>query len=228
MRPSVSIQASPVPQPLPSRSRTPHRTVRPSLPGLAVMVTAIPGSNPRAVAADVITVLAAQARMDVLEEQIHVVTLQSGGAASPELVVEEIEDEVRLQLVAYQTHVAQERTIAEIELACGDQIVLGHAESRGSGASPELLGHACLDAVEKLCHGRVTLRMLSFQRVQTGDREVVLAVVQESMGRTELVHVGAAVVGADMGRAAAYAALDAINRRLGRILTLPPTDYEVR
>jgi hypothetical protein len=195
---------------------------------LAVMVTAIPGSNPRAVAADVITVLAAQARMDVLEEQIHVVTLDPGSADAPELVAEEVEDESRLQLVAYQTHVAQERTIAEIELACGDQIVLGHAESRGAGASPELLGQACLDAIEKLCHGRVTLRMLSFQRVQAGDRELALVVVQESMGRTELVHVGAAAVSAEVGRAAAYAALDAMNRRLGRILTDPPSDYEVR
>ncbi len=195
---------------------------------LAVMITAVPGSNARAVAADVITLLAAQARLDVLEDQIHVVTLDATAAGSPELVVEEIEDEARLQLVAYQTHVAQERTIAEIELACSDRIVLGHAESRGSGGSPELLGHACLDAIEKLCHGRVTLRMLSFQTVQAGERRVALAVVQETMGRNELVHVGAAAISADVGRAAAYAALDALNRRLGRILAQPPTDYEVR
>jgi len=198
---------------------------------VAVMVTAIPGSNPRAVAADVITVLGAQARIDVLEDQIRVVPLDASAADAPEassLVVEEIENEARLHLVAYQTHVAQERTIAEIELACGDEIVVGHAESRGASASPALLGEACLDAIEKICHGRVTLRMMSFQRVQTGDREIALVVVQESSGRNELVHVGAAAVSADVGRAAAYAALDAMNRRLGRILSQPPADYEVR
>ena len=200
----------------------------PSGAPLVVMVTAVPGTNPRALAADVITVLAAQARLDVLEDQIRVVTLDAQAARAPDAVLEEIEDEVRLQLVAYQTHVAQERTVAEIELACGDQILLGHAESRGAGTCPELLGDACLDAVEKLCHGRVTLRMRSFQRVHAGDREVVVVVVEETMGRTQLVHVGASVTAGDLGRAAAYAALDAVNRRLGRILTHPPSDYEVR
>ncbi len=195
---------------------------------LAVMVTAIPGSNARAVAADVITVLAAQARLDVLEDQIHVVTLDAQAAGAPEAVVEEIENEARLQLVAYQTHVAQERTLAEIELAWGDEILLGQAESRGAGSCPELLGEACLDAVEKLCHGRVTFRLRAFERVRTADRDVALVVVEETIGRTALVHVGAAALGEDVGRAAAYAALDAVNRRLGRILTHPPTDYEVR
>ena len=195
---------------------------------VAVMVTARPGSNPAAVRADVITVLGAQARLDVLEEQIHVAVLEAPPAEPEPLVaVEEIESEGRARLVSFRTSVSEERSRAEVELAHDGRNVRGQAESHGAGESPELLARACLDAVEKLCHGRVALRLAGFHRTVVGTTEVVCVLVQETRGRSERVLVGAVRAGSDPARAAASAALDSLNRRLGRILVGPPVDYEI-
>ncbi len=75
--------------------------------------------------------------------------------------------------------------------------------------------------------GPSALRVAGFQRTLVGTTEVVCVVVQETRGRSERLHVGAAPAGADPARAAAYAALDSVNRRLGRILAGPASDYEI-
>lgn len=211
---------------------------------VAVMVTAAADSNPQEVRADVITVLGARARLDVLEEQIHVAVLAEAAAerdqpedvvepveelSEPvnELVVEEIEAEGRLRLLSFATRVGEERTLAEAELAHGTRVALGRAESRGAGEAPELLASACLDAVEKLSHGRAVLRVVAYQRTTVGSQDVVCVLVQEANGRDERHLVGAARVTGDVGRALAYAALDGVNRRIGSIFAAPPSDYEI-
>ncbi|UCE01457.1 MAG: hypothetical protein JSW67_09175 [Candidatus Latescibacterota bacterium] len=191
---------------------------------VAIMVTAVPGSNAQEVRADVITVLGAQARLDVLEEQIHVAVLEE---PAEELVVEEIEAEARLRLLSHSTRVGEERSQAEVELAHGSRVARGRAKSRGPGEAPELLASACLDAAENLCHGRVVFRLVGFRLTTVGAEDVVCVLVQETRGRDERHLVGTARVSTDVSRAAAYAALDAVNRRLGRILADPPTDYEI-
>ncbi len=199
---------------------------------VAVLITAAPGSNAKAVLADVITVLGAEAGLDVLEDQVHVVVLEEPEAPhaaedSAELVVEPLEREGRLRLLSYSTHVREERTTAQVELGLDRELAWGEAESRGAGEVPELLGRACLDAIEKLCHGRVALRLLGMRRATVGSTETVVVVVQETWGRTQRLHVGAARIGDDFARAAAYAALDSMNRRLGRLLVSPPVDYDI-
>ncbi|MFQ5600631.1 MAG: hypothetical protein ACE5G2_08755 [Candidatus Krumholzibacteriia bacterium] len=194
---------------------------------VVVMVTAVPGSIREEVLADVITVLGAQARLDVVEDQVRVVVLDKQPSEISDVVLEELEHESRARLVSYNTRVTDERSLAEAEVAHGARVALGRAEVRGAGTSPELLASACLDAVEKLCHGRVTLRLAGFQRTAVGGEDVVCVLVQETEGRTERLHVGAARVAGDASRAGAYAALDSMNRRLGRILAGPPQDYEI-
>ncbi|HZM15958.1 MAG TPA: hypothetical protein VFE28_08155 [Candidatus Krumholzibacteria bacterium] len=231
---------------------------------VAVLVTAAPGSNPQAVLADVITVLGAQAGLDVLDDQVHVVVLPGAGEqplpeveplagpdlapetlpelevvpetvpefeAVPEaasaLAVEPLESEGRLRLVAYGLQVSESRSTAQVELALAALTVRGEAQGHGAGETPELLAQACLDAVERICHGRVTLRLAGFRRVVVGGVELVGVVVQESWGREERLQTGAARISDDVGRAGAYAVLDSLNRRLGRILAAPPLDYQI-
>jgi len=198
---------------------------------VAVLITAAPGSNAKAVLADVITVLGAEAGLDVLEDQVHVVVLEE--QPSPEAehaadwTVEPLEREGRLRLLSYSTHVREERTAAQVELGLDREVAFGEAQSRGAGEVPELLGRACLDAIERFGHGRVALRLMSLRRATVGSIEAVIVVVQETWGREERLHVGAARIGDDFARSVAYAVLDSMNRRLGRILASAPEDYEI-
>jgi len=209
---------------------------------VAVLVTARPGSQAGAVLADVLTVLGAQAGLDVLDDQVHVAVLEERaevaepGLAAPDtaddagapLLVETLEQEGRVRLLSYSTHVAEERTRTQVELALGDRPFWGEAESRGAGEVPELLAEACLDALERLCHGRVSLRLAGWKRTVLGATEVVGVLVQESWGRESRWLTGSAIVGDDLSRATTHAVLDSMNRRLGRILATPPLDFEIR
>jgi hypothetical protein len=146
----------------------------------------------------------------------------------PEVILEELEQEGRVRLLAYNVRVSDEATIAEVELQLGDRTALGQAEARGAGMAPELLARACLDALERLLHGRVALRLAGFKPTQVAGEDIVCVLVQEAESRSERLLVGAARLGGDAARAGAYAALDALNRRIGRILASPPRDIEIR
>jgi hypothetical protein len=176
------------------------------------------------VRADVVAVLATEFGIDVLEEQVHV-------EPAPEdvhpAVLEELEIEGRPRLVAVRAEISEESTQVEVELALGSETALGRASARGAARAPELLAEACLEALERLCAGRVAFRLVAVRREGVGPAEVVTAVVQEIDGREVRLHVGAARLEDDIGRAAAYATLQSLNRRFGRILALPPRQYRV-
>jgi len=135
--------------------------------------------------------------------------------------LEELEVEGRIRLLAYQVRVSDVSANAEVELELGTQVTRGVAQARGGAPAIDLLAQACLDALERLCHGRVALRLAGVQRTMLPTGEVVCVAVQEIAGRTSRVHTGIAPAGDDLARATAYAALHAVNRRFGRILTGP-------
>ena len=210
----------------------------------AVHVTAAAGASPAGVAADVVTVLAAEAGLDVDPGLVHVAVLPAGlpplgaGAPSPaetrpeppapaQVQLEELEQEVRPRILALNLMVTEERSLAEVELAQGSLSALGRAESRGAGTAPELMAQACLDALEKISGARVALRLVAWKLFGLGPAQVCCVLVQESEGRGERLLVGAAPVHGDPSRASAYAALDAVNRRLGRILVGPTPHYDI-
>lgn len=206
---------------------------------LAVHVTTHGARDAAAVLADVLTVLAAEAQLDVQPEEVHVVPLAApeaqAAAAAPEPELEVLADEeleplevdTRARLVAVRTSSDDERSSVEAELALGDRSAVGHAESRGPGAAPDLLAQACLDALEKLVAARVVWRLAGMRRIAVGAASVVCVAVRESDGREERTLVGAARCDGDTARAAAYAALAAVNRRLGRILAAPPRQFRI-
>jgi len=210
----------------------------------AVHVTATPGASPAGLLADVVTVLVAQAGLEIDPGLVHVVVLPSGasahegaapwvveaGAEPPtpdEVTLEELEQEVRPRILSLNRRVTEERSLAEVELAQGTISVLGRAESRGAGAAPQLMAQACLDALEKICSSRAALRLVAWQHLGLGPSQVCCVLVQETEGRSERLLVGAAPLLGDPSRASAYAALDAVNRRLGRILVGPTLQYDI-
>jgi len=195
----------------------------------AVHVT-VTGSPPPGLAADVATLLETETDLRVDPSRVHV--LPGGGDDAPDSTadagpLEFLEVDARPVLIAMRTSTTLEATRAEVELALGNDIALGIAETRGAAPAVDLLAHACLDALEKLCGARVSLRLLAMQRTTTGPLEVVTVVVQEDAGRDVRLHTGAARNDGDLARAAAYAALDSMNRRFGRILALPPRTLRI-
>jgi len=190
-----------------------------------VHVVAAPGSDAEAILVAAMTALAG-AGVDLEEERVHVNVERT--PQSSDLIVEELEHEVRARLLAWNLQVTEEQSLAEVELQHGADVALGRATARGAGGAPELLARACLDALEKLVLGRVALRLVGFGRVTVGEHDLVHVVLQETQGRTERILVGAALVGEETGRAGAYAVLDAMNRRLGAILASPTRDYDIR
>lgn len=192
----------------------------------AVHVTTRGSRPPSAVAQDVASVLAAATSILVAAERVHVVALAEPEPAA-DAALELLEFEGRMRFVAVHTSATMESSRVEVELALGAETALGHAEARGAGPAPELLAQACLDAVEKLCAARVSLRLVAVHRSTVGPVEVVSVVVQEADGREERLHVGASRIDGDLARATAYAALASLNRRLGRILAGPPKSYRI-
>lgn len=190
-----------------------------------VYLVAEAGSNRQQILLAAMTVLS-QAGIDMQEEQLHV-TIEPNPQVS-DLVLEELEHEVRARLLSWNLRATEEQTLAEVELQHGDAVALGRAVSRGAGQAPELLAQACLDALESLIRGRVSLRLVGFARVTIGDHDIVNVILQETNGRSERFLAGAALAADETGRAGAYAVLDAMNRRLGDILSGPGRDYEIR
>jgi hypothetical protein len=177
-------------------------------------------------AADVATLLTTETPLQVDVSQVRV----SGPESSPPesgAALEVLEHDGRVMLVAIRTHSTHESTRVEVDLELAGEITIGYAEARGGGAAPEILAQACLDALEKLCTGRVALRFVAMQQTTAGPLDLVTVVVQEAIGRDTRWLVGTARNDGDLSRAAAYAALDSFNRRLGRILALPPKTYRI-
>jgi len=205
---------------------------------VAVWVTTFGERSPADVRADIVTWLATELGLDVLEDQVRITVepppvlppesvLGEDDGPAPEPELEALEAAARPRLVAVRTTVDDERTTVEVEMGLGADSAYGHAAARGPAPAPELVAEACLDALEKLCGGRVSLRLLASRRTTVGDREIVTALVQEARGREARTHVGAARLEDDLPRALAYAALAALNRRVGRILALPPPLYRI-
>ena len=195
----------------------------------AVHVSARAGADASRLVRDVVTLLAAEATLDLDAGRVHVVVVPEADpdAGVEALALDPLEREGRVRLVALHASTTDERSSAEVELVWGEQSVRGRAEARGAGTAPELMAQACLDALEKLSSDRVALRLVALQRSAPGAAEIVFVLVQEAEGRSERLHVGAARVEGDLSRAAAYAALDSMNRRLGRILAGPPRLYDI-
>lgn len=189
---------------------------------LRVEIRARPGAVVARLVEDVRAVLAEEVHLEVAPERIDVRSSAEAG-----LALETLEIESRVRLLSYSTAVSDERTLVEAELGLGTSTAIGRAEARGAASAPELLAAACLDAVEKLCGGRVTLRLAGWSRTQVAGVEILCVTVQEARGRSERLLVGAARNDGDPARAAAHAALDGVNRRLGRILADPPPHFEI-
>lgn len=154
---------------------------------LEVHLVAASGQDGDQVQLAAMTVLA-RIGLEIEQEHLHVTVERSPQIS--ELVVEELEHEVRAHLLSWNLQVSEEQTLAEVELRQGDAVALGRATTRGAGQAPELLAKACLDALESLVGGRVSLRLVGFTRLAVGDHNVVNVVLQETTGRRERILVG--------------------------------------
>jgi hypothetical protein len=189
---------------------------------VAAYVTATGARPATEVAADVVTVLVAEGGLDVDPARVHVTVMPPPPEAANLAVLEELEHEGRARWAALRTSTRDEESCVEVELVYAGATAIGSARARGAAGAADLTAAAVLDALEKICAGRCTLRVASVLR----DGDVTRVSVQEADGREVRVHVGAARSD-DPARAAGSAALAALNRRLGRILAGPPRQFRI-
>ena len=195
--------------------------------GSVVAVLVVPRLDPAppSLAQDVAAFLATETELRIAPEQVRV---EAPSAADVDLLpLEELEVEGRVRLSGVHVAFSDERSWAEVELELGGTTSRGHAEAHGAGSAPELVARACLEALAKLCGARIELRLGGLCRHSVGSEEIVSVVVVECAGRDERLHVGAAPCDGDAARAAAYAALASMNRRIGRILAGSPRLYRI-
>ena len=109
-------------------------------------------------------------------------------------------------------------TRVRIALTWQDEQFVGEAEGSSEWAyRPRLVGEATLRAVEAVTGGNVKLRLSAIATTPLGDAQVAMAQVQ--IDGAEEPMVGSALLGHnDEAAAAVKAVLDAINRRLSRVL----------
>lgn len=193
-----------------------------------VHVTTRGARAPGDVRADIANVIAAGAGQSVDPARIQITVIGAPPVDAEIAILEELEHEVRIRLTGIRTHSSDETARVEVDLTMSPtESAVGYATAHGGVLTPDLFAAAALDAVERLVGGRVSLRVLALHRTSTGAYDVLSVTVQEFDGRDMRVHAGAARIDADAGRAAAYAALAALNRRIGRILTGPGRHYRI-
>ena len=187
------------------------------------------GARPAAdVRADVANVVTASTGHRLDPTHIHLTVIGAPPVDAEIAILEELEHEVRVRLTGIRTHATDESAGVEIELAMSPtESAVGYAAAHGGALAPDLYAAAALDALERLLGGRSALRVLALHRTSAGTHDVISVTVQEFDGRDTRVHAGASRVDSDAGRAAAYAALAAMNRRIGRILAGPGRHYRI-
>lgn len=180
------------------------------------------------VRADIANVIAAARRQALDPHRIQITVIGTPPVHAEIAILEELEHEVRIRLTGIRTHATDESAHVEVDLVMSPtESAVGYASAHGGVLAPDLFAAAALDAVERLVGGRVALRAIGLHRTSTGTHDVISVTVQEFDGREVRVHAGASRIESDAGRAAAYAALAAMNRRIGRILTGPGRHYRI-
>lgn len=121
-------------------------------------------------------------------------------------------------IVKIEESAAEDHTKVVITLAWHDEQYRGEAVGLSDPTTrPRLVGEATLRAVENVAHGRITLRLGAVATTDLGPSQVAMAQV-ELVGDADPFVGSALLKDRDAAAATVRAVLDAINRRLERVL----------
>jgi hypothetical protein len=124
----------------------------------------------------------------------------------------------RPAIVSIEESAAEDHTRVVITLAWHDEEYRGEAVGLSDlTIRPRLVGEATLRAVERVAHDRIALRLGAVATTELGPSQVAMAQV-ELVGDNGPFVGSALLKNRDASAATVRAVLDAINRRLERIL----------
>jgi len=116
----------------------------------------------------------------------------------------------------------------EVVLERDDATVTGEASGVfAGGGCLRLIAEAAYDAVAKLLSGQAGFEVHDVVRVKCGEREVLVVLANLALEQEVISLAGCVVVGDDLHRAAALAALDSCNRVVETLPQVERIEYEI-
>lgn len=187
----------------------------------SIYVTARGGRNPKQMARDVESILAAEAGMRVDHRKISIAIVGEAAAVAEETLVRVSVAGVGIT----QTGVVY---VAEVTLAAGDLFATGRSSGTSTrGDSRRVVAAATLEAITKLSTVDPGFSLGELQEKSLGNHRIMIVAVHRLDGREERTLLGCCEVGHDVPRAVIYAVLDAVNRVLGTLPPREPVEYEI-
>lgn len=176
-----------------------------------VHIVSTPDRSAKQVVRDTESILYVRGGVRLDHRKISVVQIEEG-AIQP--------GETRLQLAAIERNSDDNDPGITVTLGFGEQRIqgLGSARSEDDHRIEMLVGYAVIHALDKLVGARGQLRLEALQDQQFGPLQVCLAHVSLTTDNGIETLLGISIIRDDLTTSAARAVLDAINRRLPRLL----------
>ncbi len=182
-----------------------------------VHVTADQSRHPKQLSRDIESALFSELGVRVDHRKISIAQVRGH---------EEPAAEMRLKFLSIEYALDRTMARARVTVGRGDDTFVGVASMTpgGGGNQEELVARATLEAVQEFLRsttpngGVVAFELRDFSRLQSNGRAFFAVTVRIMAERGEQDLIGSALVRDDPWRAAACAALDALNRRLPTLL----------
>ncbi len=176
-----------------------------------VHVLAPPDKPAKQVVRDIQSLAMARFGTNIDRRTISVVQIAAGDVT--------VEGGERPKIVAIEETPEGERLAVTVTLSWRNTEFVGKTTGpSAASARLRLVGEAALRALEEVLGGTPPLALDAIASGTVGSRNVMVAVVVSTDGKTEDVHVGTSLARADQGEAAVRAVLDALNRRMPQLL----------
>jgi hypothetical protein len=150
-----------------------------------------------------------------------------GGETILELPVEEYA--TRFAFCSVNLYLSNTTTRAEVELAHGQDTAFGSAQTDSPNPSPDhLIAEATLYAVSEYLDETTRLCLRRVRRITLDDAIACIVLVDLLAGRDRKCLVGASVVSGNENQTVVFAALDAVNRVLGKLRLKGTVEYKIK
>jgi len=175
-----------------------------------IHIVGTPDRSPKAIVRDTESLLFVRGGVRVSHRKISLVQLEEGRMQA---------ESMRLQLVNI-TQTADDPPAVQVTLGIGDQHVQGAGRTRADRDEPALMlaGYATIQALNQMIGARGQFRVEQVQRQRLGTIEVCLAHLSFETDEGVETFVGVSMLHEDALMSAARAILDAVNRRLTRLM----------
>lgn len=190
------------------------------------------GKSPKLVARDVEGVLKAEMNVDVDYKKIGVVVLDVEPEAPADSAPEEfpiLEHSSRFAFVSVNLVSTRTGLRAEVELSRDSAEAFGSSESDNPTASAHsVIAQATLRAVSEFLDDDTRLCLGGVQKVSLAGNDVILARVDVMSSRYNKPLAGSAMIDGNEAQAVVFAALDAINRLIGKLEFKSSVEYKIK